>query len=388
MNNTEWLTTLYYDIGKQQSDMRLTSTFIDKETGETKFTKWRKYIEAQADESFIQKCNQREQLKNEIILDLDEGNVDDYLKLISILREDGIKFYAYKTKEGRARHIHTFWKNLATIPKKDREQIRTRFIKKYHCDLSLKSDAHVIPIEFQKHWKTSQLKELISEEPGFNEAKYFVEEIEAERQLNQSSKVTLTGLQIDNFLDNVKVFREQQPFFYDKNLMYWFWNHTEYKWEMVDETDIMIGIEKQLQLYGQTIKPSIKQQYLEAIKRVGREHKPKDAPAKWVQFKNKAYSLKSKKLHDVTPDYFFTNPIPWEIGTSYETPTLDKLFSEWVGEENIEVLYELLAYSCYTKYPISLIFCLVGSGRNGKSKYLTILNNFCGWVVLGDIRNC
>lgn len=195
---------------------------------------------------------------------------------------------------------------------------------------------------------------------------------------NIIEKVQFSALKVDNYLHNVKLFYEQQPFFYDKAGIFWFWIASEYRWERVDETDIMIGLEKQLRFQGQTISNNIKAQYIEAIKRIGRENKPKDAPVRWIQFKDRAYSLRSGKVYYVTPEYFFTNPIPWEIGETTDTPVMDKLFTEWVGEKYKDTLYEMIAYACYRKYPISHIFTLVGCGCNGKTKYLTIIKNFIG----------
>jgi P4 family phage/plasmid primase-like protien len=57
---------------------------------------------------------------------------------------------------------------------------------------------------------------------------------------------------------------------------------------------------------------------------------------------------------------------------------MDKLFIEWVGEKNKDLLYEILAYSCLTDYPIHTLFSLIGVGRNGKSRFLALVNNFIG----------
>lgn len=194
----------------------------------------------------------------------------------------------------------------------------------------------------------------------------------------KEKKVILNGLMLNNTLNNVELFYKSQPFFYDKNNMFWFWNKEEYKWEIVDDIDIMNELEHILGFQGETVNSKIKNEYIESFKRIGRKNKPKDAPKKWIQFKDKAFSIKSNKVYDVTPDYFFTNPIPLEIGKTNETPFIDKLFKEWVGEKYKDTLYETIAYCCYTNYPIHIIICLVGSGRNGKSKFQELLTNFIG----------
>lgn len=198
------------------------------------------------------------------------------------------------------------------------------------------------------------------------------------RKKKKIPTISFSELRIDNFLHNVELFQEKQPFFYDKNGMFWFWNTDQYKWEIVDETDIMIALEKHLEFNGQTVNNSIKNQYLESIRRLGRSNSPKEAPTKWVQFKDKAFSLRSGKIHNITSDYFFTNPLPYDMGKEEATPVMDKLFEEWVGKENVKTLYQLIAYCCTTTYPIHLIFCMVGTGRNGKTQFQKVLNKFIG----------
>lgn len=179
-------------------------------------------------------------------------------------------------------------------------------------------------------------------------------------------------------LSNVMNFYNYQPFFYDKSNIFWLWDDDIKKYNIVDEVDIMNKIEELFGLYGQTINSKVKNEYLEAFKRVGRTHIPKETPVKWLQFKDKAYSIKSNKIYEVTPDYFFTNPIPYELGKTTDTPTMDKLFREWVGDKYLKDLYEIIAYCCYRDYPIQIMFCLYGTGRNGKSQFIKLLNKFLG----------
>ncbi len=155
-----WLDFLFYKVGHQQTDFKLCSTFIGKDENIC-FTKWRSYLDVQGDSQFIEQVNQRTLLKNEIVFDLDEGNFDNYKKLIQLLKNDGIEFYAYATKLGRARHIHTYWYNMTQLSDFERQKIREYIIQKYCCDLMLKTDSHMIPIEYCTHWKTGELKEII-----------------------------------------------------------------------------------------------------------------------------------------------------------------------------------------------------------------------------------
>lgn len=219
-------------------------------------------------------------------------------------------------------------------------------------------------------------------EPVLDEDENFIEKLEWEnRQKIKRLKdgIRVAAIKIDNYQSNIERFYDAQPFFYDTNGLFWFWSIKEDCWQIVDDIDIMNAIEERYNFQGLTVASSIKHNYLEAFKRVGRRKRPKDAPNKWIQFKNKAYSLSAKVQYTVTPDYFFTNPIPYEIGNSNETPIMDKLFEEWVGKEYVKTMYEIIAYCCYSSYPIQLLFCLYGSGRNGKSCFLRLLNKFLGY---------
>ena len=185
-------------------------------------------------------------------------------------------------------------------------------------------------------------------------------------------------LKVNNYLGNVEKFWEKQPFFYDKQRLFWMWNFALHKWEIVDEIDIMNMIEKSLGFHGETVTRSVRDSYIECFKRVGRKYHPKDAPKRWIQFKDKAFSLRSNNIYDVQPNFFFCNPIPWEISNSCETPVMDKLFNEWVGEKYVQTLYEIIAYCCYSDYPIQVLFCFLGHGRNGKSQFQKLLAKFIG----------
>jgi len=125
----------------------------------------------------------------------------------------------------------------------------------------------------------------------------YIKEKNINYTIPQSQQITeaFKELKINNYLQNIEDFRKYQPFFYDKNQLFWFWNKQQYKWEIVDDIDIMNALEKQFMLTGQTINSKIKMEYLETFKRIGRQHTPKKAPKRWIQFQNKAYSLRSGK---------------------------------------------------------------------------------------------
>ncbi|KKN65931.1 hypothetical protein LCGC14_0476340 [marine sediment metagenome] len=174
----------------------------------------------------------------------------------------------------------------------------------------------------------------------------------------------------------IEHFWEQQPFFYDESKIFWLWDLENKKWILSDEVNFLNSIQKKLGV--ETIEPKVKNELVEGFKQIGRLHKPKPIEKSWVQFKDKIYDLKNDKSFEATPEYFATNPIPWDIGKSEDTPTIDKLFSEWVGKEYKQNLYEIMAYNiCIDKF-MQRIFALCGGGSNGKGTFIKLNYRFLG----------
>lgn len=228
------------------------------------------------------------------------------------------------------------------------------------------------PIDLEEALK--KLSE-ISHEKISTLKKYYKEE----KIKTQTIKKTTSKEIIPFFANKIQLaenYHEIQPYFYDKNKLWWFWNKEKSKYELTDETDLLIQINKSSPY--NTVKSTEKVEIIEALKQVGRTKIPAEPKKEWLQFGDIIYDINTDHEFEATPEYLFTNPIPWTPGTKEDTPTIDKLFREWVGESNEEQLYELIAYCCYRAYPIQLLFCLWGNGRNGKTQYMKILNKFIG----------
>jgi len=171
---------------------------------------------------------------------------------------------------------------------------------------------------------------------------------------------------------------EIQQIYYDENKLWWYWNKKEFKWEIADETDILNFV-RDLS-FANTIKSKEKAEILEALKQETRSKKPKEAKKTWVQFKDKIVDIITGEEIDASPKYFITNPIPYSLHKEryHLTPMMDKIFEEWVGKDYVKTLYEIIAYSLLPDYPMNRLFCLIGSGMNGKSCFLNLLTKFVG----------
>jgi len=200
-------------------------------------------------------------------------------------------------------------------------------------------------------------------------------------QPTEKTEIPTLSLMIEestNWLKFAETFVNEHGIYYDKNKIWYFWNKKEYCWEIVDETDVLNTVDIALQNNSKTVQNSIKSQIVEALKRRARLNKPKEPKEYWLQFKNKIIDIETNEEFNATKEYFFSNPINYELGETEETPVMDKLFTEWVGETNKELLYEIVSYCLSSKYFIHNIFCFTGSGSNGKSKYLHIIKNLIG----------
>lgn len=199
------------------------------------------------------------------------------------------------------------------------------------------------------------------------------EEESSESKKTKPSRIFTRRGQIESFWDD-------SPFFYDSSKIFWMWDEGEKKWERKDEVDLLNSIQE---LYGiETINSKSKSELIEGFKQIGRKKIPEPMDKHWVQFKDKIYDVKTRESFAATPKYFITNPIPYKVGSSEETPTIDKYFSEWVEEKHKETLYQIIAYTiCLNKF-MQRIFALVGGGSNGKGTYSKLLKKFVG------IDNC
>jgi putative DNA primase/helicase len=195
-----------------------------------------------------------------------------------------------------------------------------------------------------------------------------------------------TGLNKINLQEKIRIFFNKedlaiqilqiQPLYYDKNKLWWAWDKILFRWEIIDETDILNFV-RGLSI-ANTIKSNEKMEILEALKQEARLRKPEEPKKSWIQFKNKIYDVETDEEFNASPKYFISNPINYSVGDSEETPTINKLFISWVGEEYKEELYEIIAFCCVPSYFIHRLFCLIGSGANGKSTFLQILEKFIG----------
>jgi len=186
---------------------------------------------------------------------------------------------------------------------------------------------------------------------------------------------------VDSLVDFQKFAKElvkEIGILYDVNKIWWLWNNKENRYVKVDETDVMNAVDTKINFSSSTLQMSVKSQIVEGLKREARKQRVKELPVNMIQFRNKLVDVYTGEELNVSKEFFTTNTIPWDISDSEDTPVLDKLFCDWVGDDKKELLFEILAFCLARKYFIHRIFCFTGSGRNGKSCFLNVAETFLG----------
>lgn len=228
-----------------------------------------------------------------------------------------------------------------------------------------------------------QYKELT-----YNKAQDWVDKLEVKKKQKADDEFKFDEAS-DNFrrLNQAKSFTIKQPLFYDKAGMWWVWNFEKFCYVKSDDVDILNGISKNMNL--DTTNGKIKTEIINALKQIGRMNIPENPKKNWVQFKDKIIDVKTGEEFESTPNYFITNPIPFSIGESEDTPTMDKLFRDWVvmedvqDESYIKTLYEHIAYSTLQDQFLQRLFAYTGSGSNGKGCFLKLVRKFLGEDNIG-----
>lgn len=98
----------------------------------------------------------------------------------------------------------------------------------------------------------------------------------------------------------------------------------------------------------------------------------------YILFKNCIYDIVHQKIMPITPDYVFLNRIDHNYNPNAKpVEVVDTVFNNLsCGDEEVsKLLKEIIGYTFYRRNKMRKFFVLVGSGRNGKSTYLDMVQN-------------
>jgi len=205
-------------------------------------------------------------------------------------------------------------------------------------------------------------------------------EEDRDKELGIIEKEEVSEKFIPSFFDKINLaeqFIKLIPLYYDESGLWWIWREENLRWDMIDDVDILNHI--RFSSTANVISSKERTEIIMALKQVARTKKPIEMNKNWIQFDKIIIDIKTGDKFKASSQYFMTNPIPHKLGLSEDTPIMNELFESWVGKNNIQKLYEIIAYCCLSDYPLERIFCLLGGGSNGKSCFLSLLSRFLGF---------
>jgi putative DNA primase/helicase len=98
-----------------------------------------------------------------------------------------------------------------------------------------------------------------------------------------------------------------------------------------------------------------------------------------IPVQNGIYNINKKILIDFSPNYVFINKLPIFYDINANCPKIEKFLLEILdNKENVELLYEITGFCLYREYFIEKAIIFDGSGRNGKSKILSLIQKLIG----------
>lgn len=172
----------------------------------------------------------------------------------------------------------------------------------------------------------------------------------------------------------------KQKIKYDKNKNLIKYNKSSGLWESNVEQSLrnhlrthLLGEEQQKKNYVEEI--------LSYIKDVTYDENFELKPNPYViAFNNQVFDLVEDKFRDFSENDYLTTKLNIVIDENMkECPKIDNFFSESIGQEFKEMLYEIIAYSLLDgAYPYQKLFFVFGPAGTGKSVYLNLLEKFLG----------
>jgi len=91
---------------------------------------------------------------------------------------------------------------------------------------------------------------------------------------------------------------------------------------------------------------------------------------------NGILNLHTGELFDHGPDQYHRTKLDVRYDPSAECPRIDDFFHEIVEKDDVDTLYRLIAHCVYGEYAAEKAAMLVGDGRNGKSVFLSVIEEF------------
>jgi len=177
-----------------------------------------------------------------------------------------------------------------------------------------------------------------------------------------------------NIEENAKRILDDNPLYFDEHKRWWKWENN--KWLEIKEHHILNFIKEAYSACGLSSNNN-RNSMINAIKDETVNRRPEEPKETWIQIGNTIFDISSDGIIFPSHNYFIKNVLPYSIGANENTPKIDKLFNDWMGEDK-DILYDICAYCISPTLFLDLIVFLIGRGSNGKGVFTKILNKLLG----------
>lgn len=200
------------------------------------------------------------------------------------------------------------------------------------------------------------------------------EKAKAKAEADAIKRETATKAKNAN-IEIVQTLQNDAPIYFDNIKLIWMWDDVDKIYKKIDEYDVLCKVRE---LTGEPVyEPKDVSEVITLTKQTGRARGIEPPDANVIVFKGGAIDITTGEIFTPDPSKHYTTFIPHKMGESEDTPTIDKLFDDWVGESAI-TLFETLAYCMLDAYPIHNIQAFIGSGSNGKGLFIKMIDIFIG----------
>jgi putative DNA primase/helicase len=93
---------------------------------------------------------------------------------------------------------------------------------------------------------------------------------------------------------------------------------------------------------------------------------------------NGILNLHTGELDEYTPEEYHQTRLPVAYDPAAEPEAIDDFFHDIVADRDVGTLYRLIAHTLYKEYAAEKAAMLLGDGRNGKSVFLNLVEQFLG----------
>lgn len=107
-------------------------------------------------------------------------------------------------------------------------------------------------------------------------------------------------------------------------------------------------------------------------------------PKHLINLNNGVFNIKTRELLPHDPKYYFLYKIPRDYNPKAKCPNVLKYLNSTLKKEYVALTQEIFGYCLYFDYNIPGIFYLYGTGGNGKSIWLHLLENLIGAVNVSN----